>query len=106
MEKIDQNLLKLIIDRLRAQFNPEKIILFGSHAWGTPDADSDLDLLVVVSSSDTPPTRRATMAYKCLQGIRVPVEVIVSTNQELERFRKVPSSLTKRILEKGIKIYG
>ena len=89
-----------------AEFNPEKIILFGSHAWGNPQPDSDLDLLVVVSGSNLPPTRRATKAYRCLRGIKVPVEVIVSTNEELERYRSVPSSLTKRIIERGIKIYG
>lgn len=106
MKKIEKQLLKLITDRLVAEFNPEKIILFGSHAWGNPHPNSDLDLLVVVGSSDLPPTKRATKAYRCLQGIKVPVEVIVSTQKELERYRSVPSSLTKRILERGIKIYG
>jgi predicted nucleotidyltransferase len=106
MKKIKKQLLKQITKRLVAEFNPEKIMLFGSYAWGNPHANSDLDLLIVVNSSDLPPTRRAAKAYRCLQGIKIPIEIIVSTNKELERYRFVPSSLTKKIIEKGIKIYG
>jgi uncharacterized protein len=106
MQKIEKQLLKQITDRLVAEFNPERIILFGSHAWGNPHADSDLDILIVVNSSDAPPTKRATRAYRCLQGIKAPIEVIVSTNKELERYRSVPASMTKKILERGVTIYG
>ena len=44
-------LISDITDRLVKEFNPEGIFLFGSHVWGTPNADSDLDLLVILSSS-------------------------------------------------------
>jgi predicted nucleotidyltransferase len=40
-----------IVDRLVTEFDPERIILFGSHAWGNPDEDSDIDLLVIVSET-------------------------------------------------------
>jgi predicted nucleotidyltransferase len=36
------------VRQIAAQFDPERIILFGSHAYGTPNADSDVDLLVVM----------------------------------------------------------
>jgi predicted nucleotidyltransferase len=94
------------VDRLVKEFHPEKIILFGSYAWGTPHADSDVDLLVIVDSADLPPTRRAARAYKCLRGLRIPVEVIVSTWDEVDRYRDVPSSLTRKILKKGKVLYG
>ena len=42
------------------EFDPEQIILFGSHAWGTPSEDSDIDLLVIVPDSDARPTQRAS----------------------------------------------
>ena len=106
MKEIEPHLLKEIINRLVAEFNPERIILFGSHAWGTPHSSSDLDLLIIVSSSDLAPTRRATKAYRCLRGLKIPVEVVVSTQKELEKYRSVASSLTRKILEKGTTIYG
>jgi predicted nucleotidyltransferase len=45
---IDQNLLDEVASRLVKELHPESIWLFGSHAWGTPDEGSDLDLFVVV----------------------------------------------------------
>ncbi|MDQ3564448.1 MAG: nucleotidyltransferase domain-containing protein [Pseudomonadota bacterium] len=46
-----------------AEFQPKEVILFGSHAWGTPSEDSDVDVLVIVSASDLTPTERAVRAY-------------------------------------------
>jgi predicted nucleotidyltransferase len=106
MDEIKIPLLPQAVDRLVHEFNPEKIFLFGSHAWGTPHADSDVDILVIINSSDLPPTRRAAKAYRCLQGLKIPVEIIVSTQQEVEKYRSVPSSLSHKILEKGRMIYG
>ncbi len=98
--------LKPVVERLVNEFQPDKIILFGSHAWGVPHSDSDWDLMVIVKSSDVAPTRRAARAYRCLRGLRIPVEIIVSTRQEIDRYRSVPASLTTRILEKGQVLYG
>jgi predicted nucleotidyltransferase len=95
-----------VVNRLVKEFESEKIILFGSRAWGMPRPDSDIDLLVIVKSSPLSPTRRAAQAYRCLQGLKAPVEVIVSTHGELERYRSVPASLTRRILEHGQVLYG
>ncbi len=95
-----------VVGRLVKEFKPEKIILFGSHAWGTPTADSDWDLMIVVNSSDAVPTRRAARAYRCLNGLRIPVEIIVSTRAEIEQYQTVRSSLANRILADGQVLYG
>ena len=42
MVTIEAEVLDEIVQRLVSEFSPEQIILFGSHAWGDPDADSDL----------------------------------------------------------------
>jgi predicted nucleotidyltransferase len=106
MNTVDANLLKEAVKRLVQEFAPEKIILFGSHAWGTPHAGSDVDLLVVVPSADLPPTRRATRAYRCLSGLKIPVEIIVSTQDEIARYQSVHASLSRKILNEGRVIYG
>ena len=46
MTTIDQ--INDLAERIRQQFQPEKIVLFGSHAYGTPRPDSDVDLLIVM----------------------------------------------------------
>jgi predicted nucleotidyltransferase len=106
MQEIKAPLLNEAVERLAKEFAPEKIILFGSHVWGTPHADSDIDLFIIIKSTDLPPTQRATKAYRCLQGLKIPAEVIVSTQQEVEMYRSVPASLTRKILEKGRVVYG
>ena len=55
MKTIQPDLLNETIERLKTEFQPEEIYLFGSHAWGTPDEDSDVDLMVIVPSSDERP---------------------------------------------------
>jgi predicted nucleotidyltransferase len=105
MEKLAHPLSQ-VIERLALEFKPEKIILFGSRVWGAPNSSSDWDLLVVVNSSDLAPTRRAARAYRCLNGLRIPVEIIVSTRVEIEQYRSVYASLTNRILTQGQVLYG
>ncbi len=48
-----------ITRKIAESLNPEKIILFGSYAWGKPDKDSDLDLFVIMESTERP-IKRAT----------------------------------------------
>ena len=106
MTTVSQELLDEVTGRLAAEFRPEQVWLFGSHAWGQPDAGSDLDLLVVVHESDETPVRRAQRAHRCLRGLGIAKDVLVKTRAELERFRKVRSSLEAEILEHGRLIYG
>jgi predicted nucleotidyltransferase len=99
-------LLQEIVERLVEEFHPERIILFGSHAWGTPSPDSDVDLLVVVPASSQTATERATRAHRALRGIGVPKDILVRTHEEIERYRVVPASLEAEILERGRPLYG
>lgn len=103
---MSQDLLDEVTRRLAAEFQPEQVWLFGSHAWGQPDEGSDLDLLVVVPRSDETPVRRAQRAHRCLRGIDVAMDILVKTRTELERFRNVRSSLESLILRNGRLIYG
>ncbi|MBI3797472.1 MAG: nucleotidyltransferase domain-containing protein [Deltaproteobacteria bacterium] len=106
MKTVSNELLAEITRRLVVEFQPEEIILFGSHAWGTPNQDSDVDLLVIVSQSDEKPIQRAIRAYRCLSGLNVPKDILVKTRAEVERFRHVHASLECQILERGKVLYG
>jgi predicted nucleotidyltransferase len=106
MKSISKELLEEMTRRLVAELQPEQIILFGSHAWGKPDEDSDVDLLVIVPWSNDKPTRRAMRAYRCLRGLMVPADILVKTRSEVERFQRVHASLESEILERGKVLYG
>lgn len=95
-----------VVNMIAATVCPEKIYLFGSHAWGEPDKSSDIDLFIIVNESDKPPFRRAQDIYRCLRGIRLPIEIVVRTRAEIESTKSVASSLIKRVLEKGTLLYG
>ena len=106
MNALSPELLREIVQRLVEEFHPERIILFGSHAWGTPSPDSDVDLLVVVSASQLPPAQRAMRAHRALRGLGIPKDVLVRTREEIERYRLVPASLEAEIFERGRPLYG
>ena len=98
--------LSEIVRRLSEEFSPETIYLFGSHAWGNPDAGSDLDILVVVTESDESPVARAQRAHGLMWGIGVPLDIIVQTRREFERFLGVKASLSYKIAHEGNRLYG
>ena len=92
--------------RIAQALKPEKIFLFGSHAWGVPTQDSDIDLFIIVKDSDQPSYRRSHNVYHSLRGMREPIEVIVRTNEEVEKSKSVITSLTRKVLEQGKLVYG
>jgi predicted nucleotidyltransferase len=98
--------LESATQRLVEEFQPEQIWLFGSHAWGTPTEDSDLDLMVIVSESDERPIRRDQRAQRCLGRLPISADVLVRTRNEVNRVREVRGSLTHDVLHRGRKVYG
>ena len=106
MKTIQSDLLNETVERLKTEFQPEEIYLFGSHAWGTPDEDSDVDLMVIVPSSDERPIRRDQRAQKCLGRLAVPADVLVRTRGEVNRYKHLRASLFHQVLNQGRKLYG
>jgi len=84
---IDTTKIDGIVHRMAINFNPDKIILFGSYASGTPNNDNDLDLLII-KESDLPPHRRSFDIQKLLIGSMVPTDILVYTNKEFEEEKK------------------
>lgn len=106
MKKLDRSRLETATQRLVAEFQPEQVWLYGSHAWGSPHDDSDVDLLVVVPHSDETPIRRSQRAHRCLRGLRMPKDVLVETRQEVDRVRERKTFLENLIFTRGRRLYG
>jgi len=98
--------LEAAVERLVAEFEPEAIYLFGSHAWGTPTEDSDIDLMVIVPESQERPVRRMQRAHRCLSDLNFSKDVFVQTRREFERYQHLPVSIQHQILQQGKKLYG
>ena len=106
MKALNADLLQTATQKLVAEFQPEQIWLFGSHAWGEPHDNSDVDLLVVVRESAETPIRRAQRAHRCLRGLRMPKDVWVETRQEFERVKGLKTTIENTILSRGRRLYG
>jgi predicted nucleotidyltransferase len=106
VKTLDDALLQTATRRLVAEFQPDQIWLYGSHAWGNPHDGSDVDILVVVPQSNETPIRRSQRAHRCLRGLRMPKDVLVETRQEVDRVKELKTSLENTILNRGRRLYG
>jgi len=112
---LDMDIQKIkseIIERLKP-LNPNKIILFGSYAYGTPNDDSDIDLYVVTNDEFMPQNWREKMQIKlkfskALRDIRehYDIDLITHTKKMYEKFLDLDSMFSREILTKGQIIYG
>jgi predicted nucleotidyltransferase len=93
-----------IVQHIAQRFNPEQIILFGSHAYGKPGVDSDVDLLVVMDSPNNEMEVMVEIA-KSLPILPFGVDVIVRSRRTLERRKKLGDWFLREVTEKGKVLY-
>ncbi len=104
-ETITQELLQEITRRIVVERNPEKVILFGSHATNTSTKESDVDLLVVVNESKIPPFERSIPIYLALADISFPIDIVVYTTEEINEWSEVQEAFVTRIIREGKILY-
>jgi uncharacterized protein len=92
------------IECLVREFDPLRIVLFGSHARGTASPDSDIDLLVVVSAMGDKRELGVAM-LRSLRGVRHPIDVIPTDPQEIARRRNMPGDVLRSALLEGEVVY-
>lgn len=93
-----------IVRRISTQFNPDKIILFGSYARNEAHANSDADVLVIMPVQGSR-RRQATLIDQALMGVDLPADIFVVTPQELERDREQIGTLIHPALKEGKVLY-
>jgi predicted nucleotidyltransferase len=100
------DIIDAIVEKLVAEYSPQKVILFGSYANGSPDKDSDIDLLVIKETSERFIDRWVTV-QKILTGMHrsIPLETLVLTPEEVERRLKIGDQFIADVVEKGELLY-
>lgn len=93
-----------IATRIVAGLEPQKIILFGSYAWGSPSSGSDLDILVILSTS-LPRRERRRQVSDLLRPRPAPMDIFVYTPEEIERASQIKGSFVTEILKRGKILY-
>src|SRR4030095_154977 len=101
---VTEALLADITQRIVKKFQPYKVVLFGSYAYGTPDLDSDVDLLVVIDS-DEPMGQRMRRVTEMAKVRFLPMDIIVRTPAELAERLAMGDFFLAEILEKDKVLY-
>lgn len=97
-------LVQEAVRRIVETAHPLRIILFGSAARGEMTEDSDLDFLVVCPTP-LDPAGMTDRIYEGLLGVDFPVDVIVTTEASLARYREDPGMIYWTALEEGREVY-
>ena|SRR5436190_24336095 len=93
------------IKRIVSELKPEKIILFGSYAYGNPTPDSDVDLLVITKTKAKEIDRYVAVS-NLLYPRQFPVDILVKTPSEIEtEGKKRGNFFMREILTKGKVLY-
>jgi len=108
---MEATLEETLLDRLR-DLNVQKVILFGSHAWGTPSDDSDVDLLVVLDEHARPETssERGELHQRVARRVRdvereIPIDLIVHTRPMHQEFLDRDSMFARKVIRQGRVLY-
>jgi len=92
-----------LCDEIVREFHPHKIVLFGSHAYGNPTWDSDVDLLVIMPFKGTPHSQ--AVAIRSRIDVGVALDLLVRTPQQISRRLAMGDSFIREILERGKVLY-
>ena len=100
---ITQKQIKDFGRRLAREFQPRKVVLFGSYAYGKPSPDSDVDILVVMPLNGNPVDKSVEMRLK-LQP-RFPLDLLVRTPAKIKERLAMGDDFIKDIFDKGKVLY-
>ena len=102
-----KEIITRVVEKIKTWYPPQKIILFGSYAWGNPTKDSDLDLLIVKETTEKH-RKRSLKIRKILseENGLIGMDILVYTPEELSKRIEMGDSFLSKILRKGKVLYG
>jgi uncharacterized protein len=95
--------IKSLCQQIVDNFQPEKVVLFGSYAYGTPTEDSDIDLLVIMPYTGNELDQMVTVRRRLKSTF--PLDVLVKTSAQLKERIEMEDFFIKEIIEKGTILY-
>ena len=102
--KVTSEKLNEVAEKIVERFQPEKVILFGSYAWGNPGPDSDVDLFIIKETKDT-----RTLAKEidgALFPRPFPIDLIVYKPQQVRERESMGDCFIQDVLHKGKVLYA
>jgi predicted nucleotidyltransferase len=102
-----RTMLDKVVEALKSSYHPERVILFGSWAYGVPTAESDVDVLIV-KDTDQPFHRRWADVYRLVQPLVKGVDFspFVMTPAEVAQRQRARDPILEEILTRGETLYA
>lgn len=105
ISKIDSSLIQEIVKRILSVISPDKIIFFGSHIYGKPHLDSDIDIIVIASDIKSKIDEYRKIR-KSLRGIKYPFDIILISREEFDFYSsKWQNSVIAEASQRGKIVY-
>ncbi len=102
----DSQEIKLMTECIVREYQPDKIILFGSRARGDAEEQSDVDLLVISDrEKNLPRYKRGLDVRVLLSQFQLPKDILFYTHEDVERWRDVPQTFIHTVLNEGRVLY-
>jgi predicted nucleotidyltransferase len=100
--------IRCLCEAIVQEFQPEKIVLFGSYAYGEPRPDSDVDLLVVMPFEGSPFRQAAVILSHVVRtvGVVLPMDLVVRTAEQVQERLHMGDSFMREIIEHGKMMYS
>ncbi len=99
-----EELIEQLVEKIKLHYKPEKVILFGSYAWGNPKEHSDLDMLIIKETNKSEIERMIEVS-KLLIPREIAIDIIVKTPKEIKERLEIKDTFIIEILTKGRAIY-
>jgi predicted nucleotidyltransferase len=100
-----RTIIDALVRRIVTRFQPEQVILFGSHARGEAGPDSDIDLLVVMPVEGSVGEKRLEVAL-ALPDYPIPVDVVVTTPEKFSWRKDVIGTIEWPAAKEGQVLYA
>lgn len=103
---LSRDKIKLLCSEIAREFHPDRIVLFGSHAYGKPRLGSDVDLLVVMPFEGSPFRQAAAILGHVVQTVGImPLDLLVRTGKQVQERIQMGDSFMREIIERGLVMY-
>ena len=101
-KRIPKKTIDAVVQHIVEDFQPQKIILFGSYAHGTPRPESDVDLLIVM---DKDKNERKSLEIRRALNVNFGLDLVVYTPEHLRQRIELGDSFLKEIVQQGKVVY-